>query len=162
MQIGNRDDAEVDEQRLQQIFARDEWIGDEGRECASVEVLQDRSTERGLAGADLAGEDNETFPALDPGQQLVERRSVCRAPEQEPRVGRQAERLFVQPVERFVHERCRDARPRPRRVEEGPRSCVVDGKHRTSLWVKAGSPPVCERRQQHPVRVIKGPKRAPF
>ena len=97
--------------------------GTKAAECAPIELLQHRSAQRGLAGADLAGQDNQTFPALYAGQQLVERRSVRRAAEQESRIGGQAERLLVQPVERFVHERCRHASP-PRGLQKRFGRCV--------------------------------------
>ena len=108
-QIADRNHPEIDEQRLQQIFAGDEWVGDKGRKCAPVELLQHRSTEGRLAGADFTRQYDQTFPAMYSRQNFVERRSVCRAPEQKARVGRQTERLLEQSVERFVDEGGRQA-----------------------------------------------------
>ena len=86
-QIPNRNHAKVDEQRLQQIFAGDERIRHERRERPPVQLFQHRSAEGRLAGADLSGQDDETFAAPDSRLKLVERRPVCRTPEQESRVG---------------------------------------------------------------------------
>src|SRR5687767_5287804 len=105
-QIADGNHAEVHQQHLQKIFARDERIGDKGGKGAAVKLLEYRPAEGRLPGADLSREHNQTFPATDPGEELVEGRGMRRALEQKSRIRRQAERLLAQSVERFVCERC--------------------------------------------------------
>jgi hypothetical protein len=58
----------------------------------------------GLAGADVAAEHGQLLAAVDRAKEIVERRRVGPALIEEPRVGRQAEGLFAQAVERLVGE----------------------------------------------------------
>ena len=109
-QIAHRHDAEVDEQRLQQVFAGDERIGDERRERPPIEVGEHRPAQRRLAGADLAAQDDEPFTPPDAGQQRVVRRPVGRASVQESWIGGEAEGLLVEAVERFVGQRAGEPR----------------------------------------------------
>jgi hypothetical protein len=103
-QIFDPRDAEIGEQDLEQLLPRGERIRDEGVERLAFEVLQHRAAERRLAGADVAGEDRQAFAPFYGVQQIVERGRVRAALVEEPRIGRQAERLFLEAVERLVGE----------------------------------------------------------
>ncbi len=68
-----RDDAEVEQDLAQQFLDRQERIEDQRREGRRVELLEQRAAERRLAGADVAGEDDEAFLAADRLQQQPDR-----------------------------------------------------------------------------------------
>ena len=98
LQVGERHDAEVHEQHLQQVFARHERIGHECRERPSIEMLQHRSNQRRLASTDLAGQDDEPFAAADTRQEFFEGRGVRGTAIEEARIRREAERFFLEAV----------------------------------------------------------------
>ena len=116
LQVGERHDAEVHEQHLQQVFARHERIGHERRERPSIEMLQHRSNQRRLAGANLAGQDDEPFAAANTGQEFFEGRGVRGTAIEEARVRREAERLLLEAVVRTR----RSATARTRRAANVP------------------------------------------
>ena len=95
LQLFDGGDAEIHQQHLQQIVARDEGIGDERRKRTAIELLKSRSTQRRLSGSDLACQNDEAFAAPDPGDQRIERSGMGRALVQESGIGRQTERLFL-------------------------------------------------------------------
>ena len=107
LQIVDRHDAEVEEQHLQQVLARDERIGHERREGLPIELLQHRFAERRLAGADVACQHDQPFAAANREQQIFERAGVRGALVQKFRIGRQAEWLLTKPVVRLVGEKGR-------------------------------------------------------
>src|SRR4029078_6242937 len=84
-----------------------ERIRHERAEGFAIEILDYRAAQRGLAGADVAGEDIQAFTPADPRQQVLERRRVRPAVEKESGIGRQAERLFLEAVERLVGQTAR-------------------------------------------------------
>src|SRR5262249_17959499 len=98
-----RDDAEVLENPLQQVLLREKRVQHERRERRPVDLLEQRAAQRRLARADVPGDDDEAFAATDGVLQQVERVAVRLAAIEILRVRRQAERLFGEPVIRFVH-----------------------------------------------------------
>ena len=72
-----RDDAEVLEDPLQQILLGQERIQHQRRERRAIDLLEQRPAQRRLAGADVAGDDDEAFAAADRVLQQLER--VARA-----------------------------------------------------------------------------------
>ena len=75
-EVLDRHHAELDEHRLQQVFAGHEGVWNEGGERLAVELRQHRPTERGLAQPDVAGEHDETFAPADGRVQVLEHRCV--------------------------------------------------------------------------------------
>jgi hypothetical protein len=87
-----RDDAEVLEQLLQEVVASKQRIADDRHERGPLEPLDDGAAEQRLAGADLAGDNDQRLPPLDCARHLGERGRVGGALEQEAGVRGQAER----------------------------------------------------------------------
>ena len=111
----NRQHAEVDQQHLQQIFARGKRVGHERAVGFAAEVPEHGAAQRGLAAADLAGQDEQAFAAANAVPQALAGRDVVRAVVDESRIGVEAERLLGQAEERLVGKgvrlrlkRCRD------------------------------------------------------
>ena len=98
-----RDHAEAEEHFAQQLLDRQERVEDERRERGFVELLEQRPAQRGLAGADVAGEDDEAFFAADGLPDLLQREVVRLAAVQKPRIRRQAERRLDESVVVLVH-----------------------------------------------------------
>jgi hypothetical protein len=63
-----------------------------------AEFFEELAADRGLAGADFAGEFDEAFALVDAEEQMVERLLMFPAEEQKARVRRDVERLFPQVV----------------------------------------------------------------
>ena len=99
-----RDDAELLEDEPQQIVLRQERVQHQRGERLPVDLLEQRAAERRLAGADVAGDDDEALAAADGVLQQLERVGVRRALVQVLGIGRQAERLFREPVIVLVHD----------------------------------------------------------
>src|SRR5262249_61998639 len=74
-------------------------------ERRAIDLLEDRTAQRRLAGADVAGDDDEALAAPDRVLQKVERVAVRLAAIEELRIRRQAERLLRESVIVFVHQR---------------------------------------------------------
>ena len=70
---------------------------------SAVELLEKAAHDRRLAGADLAGDDDEPLALIEPVLEVGERALVPAAAEVERRVGIELERLAGQPEEGFVH-----------------------------------------------------------
>ena len=102
-----RDDAEAEEHLAKQLFHRQERVEDERGECRLIELFEQRPAQRGFAGADVAGQDDEAFFTADRLPDLLEREVVRFAAIQEPRIGRQAERGLNESVIVLVHAACR-------------------------------------------------------
>ena len=100
-----RDDAEVEQDLAQQLLDRQERIQDQRRERRLVELLEQRAADRRLAGADVAGEDDEAFRAADRLQQAGDGLVVRLAAVEEARVGREREGRLYEAVELLVHRR---------------------------------------------------------
>ena len=97
LELVARDDAEVLEDPLEQILFRQERVQHERRERRPIDLLEQRAAQRRLAGADVAGDDDEAFAAADGVLQQVERVGVRLAPIEILRIRRQAERLLENP-----------------------------------------------------------------
>ena len=69
----------------------------------AVELLQKTANDRRLAGADLAGNDDEALALIQPVLKISECALVPAAAEKERRIGIQLKRLTRQLVERLVH-----------------------------------------------------------
>ena len=69
----------------------------------SIELLEQGPAQRGLAGADVAGQDDEAFFAADGLPDLLQGEIVRLAAIQEPRIGRQAEWRLNESVVVLVH-----------------------------------------------------------
>ena len=98
-----RDDAEVLEDPLEQVLLGQERVQHERGERRPIDLLEQRAAQRRLAGADVAGDDDEALAAPDGVLQQVERVAVRLAAVEILRVRRQAERLLREPVIAFVH-----------------------------------------------------------
>src|SRR2546430_11955199 len=69
-----------------------------------VEPLEERAQQRRLAGADLAGQDDEALALADPVDELGQRLAVARRLEEELRIRRGTEWCLAEPVELEVHD----------------------------------------------------------
>ena len=74
-----------------------------GDDLARIELLEQAAHDRRLAGADLAGDDDEAFALVQPVLEIGEGALVAPAAEVERRIGIELERFARQPEERFVH-----------------------------------------------------------
>ena len=97
--------AEVLQGILEEIVERKRRVEDEGGGRVAIEPPEQRVDERGLAAADLARQDEKPLLFLDPIDELGEGLAVARGQDEEARVRRHAERLFLEPVKREVHVR---------------------------------------------------------
>jgi len=125
LQIRERHNAEINEQHLEQVFTRDERIGYECRERSPIEMLEHRSNQCRLAGADFAREDDQSFAASNAGEQFFEGWRVRGAAIQKSRIGREAEGLLFQAEVRLIGQRRRRVR---RQRRERKRSRVGSGR----------------------------------
>jgi hypothetical protein len=78
-------------------------VEDVADEHGAVEPLHHPPQDGGLARADLAGDDDQPLPALNPVVQVRHRLRVRRREVDEARVGRQRERQFFETVEVEIH-----------------------------------------------------------
>src|SRR6266446_4125609 len=69
----------------------------------SVELLEHRTAESRLAGANFAGELHETFPLPDPVEQMIECLAMLGAIKKKARVRRDVERRLAQAIVLQVH-----------------------------------------------------------
>ena len=72
-------------------------------DLARVELVEQAAHDRRLAGADLAGDDDEAFVLVQPVLEVCDGAPVLPAAEVERRIGIELERLAGQAVEGFVH-----------------------------------------------------------
>src|SRR5215472_5712474 len=100
-------DAEVLEHVLENSLEGQGRVEDEGRGAVALQAAQERAQERGLAGTDLAREEDETLVLLDPVQQLCERLAVPRGRIEEARVWRGIEGLLLKAEEREIEGHAR-------------------------------------------------------
>ena len=97
-------DPEIGHRQAQQVVARDLRGDDAGdRIGVAVELRPELLDQRGLAGADLAGDDDEALLLRQPVDQVRDRPAVPAGAEEEPAVGRQLERDAGEIVEVLVH-----------------------------------------------------------
>src|SRR5262249_34854331 len=98
-----RDDAEVLQDALQQIFLGKKRIEHQRRERGAIDLLEERPAQRRLAGPDVAGDDDEALAPADGVLQQIERVGVRTAAIEILRIRRQAERLLGESVILLVH-----------------------------------------------------------
>jgi hypothetical protein len=91
--------------RLQQLDRALPWVQDQRHPRVHGQLFQQQPAQRGLAGADLAGELHEAAAAalVDPERQVRQRVPVALAEEHEARVRGDRIRRLVQAVMREVH-----------------------------------------------------------
>ena len=91
--------------RFQQFHRRQARVQHQGDAGVLGNLLQQQPAQRGLAGADLAGELDETAAAAlaDAEQQVRQGIPVALAEEDEARVGRDRERRFPESVVLEIH-----------------------------------------------------------
>ena len=78
-------------------------VGDERDRGRVVQPLEQRMEQRGLAGSDLAGQQDEALVLLDPVEELGERLLVRGRQVEKARVGRRIERRLPEPEEGEIH-----------------------------------------------------------
>ena len=127
-QLLNRQRAEVDQQHLQQIFARRKRVRHERAVGIAAEVPQHGAAQRGLAGADLARQDEQAFAPTDAGEQTLSGREVVRTVVVETRIGVEAERLLGQAEERLVGKGVRTGTCGQFEVVDGHRNACLAGR----------------------------------
>ena len=89
------------EKGLEEILRRDELIGDERGQRASIQLVEDGAAERRLsqpAAPVITTSPSRRLIAPSIATPVVMRRAVI----EEPRIGRQAERPLMEAVERLV------------------------------------------------------------
>ena len=96
--------AEIGHHQAQQVVAG-HLRGDDARHDvgAAVELRPELLDQRRLAGADLAGDDDEAFLLRQPVDQMRDRAAVAAGAEEEPAVGGQLERDAGEVVKFLVH-----------------------------------------------------------
>src|SRR5215470_12937381 len=95
-------DAEVLEYVLENFLEGQCRVEDEGRGAVALEAAQERAQERGLAGADLAGEEDEALVLLDSIEQLREGFAMPGGGVKEARIGRGIEGFLLKAEEREI------------------------------------------------------------
>ena len=98
----SRDDAKVEQDLAQQLLDRQERIEQQRREARHVEPLEHRAADRGLAGADVTGQDDDAFLAADGLQQQLQRGVVRLTQVEKTRIRREREGRLDEPVKLFV------------------------------------------------------------
>jgi hypothetical protein len=96
-------DMELVADRLQQLDHRELGVEDVGDVAMRRDLLEEQPANRGLAGADLAGQQHEAASAAQAVQQVGERLAVPLAHEQVARIGRDRERIALQAEIGRVH-----------------------------------------------------------
>ncbi len=110
---GRAFDGELPLDRPQQIEGADAGIEDESQAIAVVvQIFEQRPQHRGLAGADLAGDGDETAAILDPVEQMGENFPMIPAQIDEPGIRCEGERFFLKAVKIQIHESVRKLRDR--------------------------------------------------
>ncbi len=116
-----RDDPESEEHLAKQLLNRQERVEDQRGERRLIELLEQRPAQRGLAGADVAGQDNKAFLAPDRLPDLLQGKVVRFASVQKPRIRRKTERGLNESVIVLVHAACRASQ-----AEDGVRARLPD------------------------------------
>ena len=75
----------------------------DGDDFRGIELFEEAADNRGLAGSDLTGDDDEALALVHAILQVGERPLVAATAVEERRVGVELEGLARQPVEGFVH-----------------------------------------------------------
>ena len=96
-------DVKIFKDGAQQVLAADMGVGDQGRLGARVELVQKRAADGGLAGADVAGNDDKALAGFNGIDQCTQGLHVLAAFVEKPRTGRHIERRFFEAVEFVVH-----------------------------------------------------------
>ena len=107
-------DPELVADRLDQLGDGELGVEDVGDVAALGDLLEKAAADGGLAGADLAREQDEAAAAADAVQQVRQRLAVALAHVEIARVGGEGERLLLQAEEPHVHgcgEYAREAGP---------------------------------------------------
>jgi hypothetical protein len=100
---GRQLDAELVADRQQQFLDRQLGIEDVGQAAVVGNLLDEAAAHRGLAGADLARQQDEAAAAADAVQQVGQRLAMALAHEEVARIGRDRERLLLQVEVVSVH-----------------------------------------------------------
>ena len=100
-----RDDAEVEQDLPEQLFAREKRVQHERREQLHVQLFEHRSADCRLAGADVAAHNSYAFASFDRLQQQSDGFFVRRAWIEESGVRRQRERRLHEAIKLFVLQR---------------------------------------------------------
>ena len=100
-------DAEFVADRLQQFGDGQFRIEDVRDIAVGGHLLEKAAADRGLAGADLAGQQDEAAAAADAVQQMRQRLAMTFAHEQVARIGRDRKRRLLQTEKMGVHGRQR-------------------------------------------------------
>src|SRR6185295_13955028 len=87
---------------FQQVVVLEQRVGNDRQEGLAFEPLDDGAAEQCLAGADLAGDDDDRLAALECVGDVVERGRVRRALEPKSGVRREAERRLLESEERLI------------------------------------------------------------
>jgi hypothetical protein len=101
--LGGDGDAEFLADRLQEFGDCHARVEDQGNVDVGRLARKQRTHDRGLAGANLAGELDETAGRAHPVEEMAERLGVATARIQVPRIGSDRERRLGQTKESFVH-----------------------------------------------------------
>jgi hypothetical protein len=96
-------DPEVFEHVLDQRVEGKPAVYHEGDRRVGAEALEQRMDEGRLPGTNLASQDDKALVVLNAAHEIVQGPSMCRGPEEERRVRRQAKRVLLKPVEVEVH-----------------------------------------------------------
>ena len=109
--VTGRLDPVLVEEHAEEVERLETRIEDEGRERLAVELREQRVQQRGLAGADLAGEQHEALARPRRRRPSVASPSRCTSPRiEERRIRRHLEGAPHQPVVLVVHRAARSAR----------------------------------------------------
>ena len=95
--------AELGADRLQELERAATGIEEEGQLDVAFESLEERATQGGLAGADLARDRDEALALLDAVEQVRQCLAVRAGEVQKPWIGAQREGFFTQAVKRGIH-----------------------------------------------------------
>jgi hypothetical protein len=123
--------AEGVRDQAQQVLTRD-LRGHDARhaELVGIELAAHPLDQRGLARADLAGDDDEALALVQPVGEMGVRALMHGAVEEQPRVGRHLERVLAEPV--ILEQHDADPSPTPVTYQKSLRSptssmfCVAD------------------------------------
>src|SRR5262245_22593726 len=115
-------DAEVLQHVLENPLEGQGRVEDEGRGAIALQATEERAQERGLAGADLAGEQDEALVLLDAVEQLRQSLPVPWGGVEETRIGRGVEGFLLQAEEREIEGHARLSSHSPRAAGRAARS----------------------------------------
>ena len=117
-EVGAGDDAEIDEDRLEQILERDKRVGDKRRERAAIDPIEERAAQHRLAGTGVPREHGQAVAPEDRHVQLLRRAIVFDAVIEKLGVRRGTKRLFPQAIKRLM--------PSPALAADGAGSASVE------------------------------------